>query len=255
MTGGFTSYDDGGLLAALTAFGPVYDAWIAQQAAAEEENPKQAALARITREEREIRILETYGLRETADAEERLDALDHLNDPRNRDHYRFAVWNERSGAAGGGGRLQLVDPTPVGVVGDQLAVPVRLEDEARWSAFFTDSIADLVKNTVRDEQRHILPTAALYAEAIVGECCACEPNIITTQRLAADQARLQNELLEVEKDRLEARLAAHPPLLEKEHARTVDLCLVGCTCGTSSAALGGRVRTITVMTRRLRPRR
>jgi hypothetical protein len=232
--GGLTSYDDEGLLGALTAFGPAYDAWVTQQAAAAKDAESQAALARIAREEREIRILETYGLRETADAEERLDALlDHLNDPRNIDHYRFAVWNERSGAADDKvialALAGLVDPTPVGIVGDQLAVPVRLEGEARWSAFFTDSIADLVKHTVRDERRHILPTAALYAEAIVGECCACEPNIVTTQRLATDQARLQNQLQELERDRLEARLAAKPPLLESEQAATVELCVLGCT--------------------------
>src|SRR6185436_2497542 len=153
-----------------TSFGVAYDAWIKQQAAAQQNDQKRVELARIAKEERELRILESFGLRETADAEERLQVLlDHLNDSRNFDHYRFAVWNERAGGANNTvtalALAGFIDPTPVGIVGDRLAVPVRLEHEARLSAFFTDSVADLIAHTVRDERRHILPTAALYAEA------------------------------------------------------------------------------------------
>ena len=231
--GGLVSYDDAELLSALTAFESAYDAWTKQQAAARQGDAKLAELARIAKEERDLRILESFGLRETADAEERLEALlDHLNDTRNRDHYRFAVWNERSGAADDKltvlALAGLIDPTPVGIVGKQLAVPVRLEREREWAEFFADSIADLVENTARDERRHILPTAALYAEAVVGECCACEEAVVIKQQHEAEEARLRNELLRLEKNRLEMRLDANPPLIDKEYPPPCQLCVV---CG------------------------
>lgn len=227
-------YDDAGLLGALTAFESAYDAWTKRQIAAHLGDEKRAELARIANEERDLRILESYGLRETADAEERLQALlDHLNDNRNRDHYRFAVWNERSGAADDKLTLLalagLIDPTPVGIVGNQLAVPVRLEHEKEWADFFAEGTADLVKNTARDERRHILPTAALYAEAVVGECCACEEAIVTKQQHEAEEARLRNELLRLEKNRLELRLDASPPRIDKEYPPPSTVCV---SCGS-----------------------
>lgn len=229
-TGRLAQYNDDGLLSRMSAFTAAYSAWQAKQAAERAKDDKLKELARIAKEERDVRILQTFGLRETADAEERLDALlDHLNDPRNKDHYRYAVWNERSGAAND--RLMLlalagvIDPTPVGVVGDYLAVPVRLAHEQRWSDFFAESIVDLVKNTVRDEKRHILPTAAMYAEAIVGECCACEEGIVVQQRHEAEAARLRNELVRLETNRLEGRLDANPPLLDKEYAPPCQVCV------------------------------
>ncbi|WP_405724444.1 hypothetical protein OG885_00800 [Streptomyces sp. NBC_00028] len=239
-TGNLDTYDDRGLLGAIGAFTVAYDAWAKAQAEERLRDEKRAELARIAREERQLRVLESYGLRETADAEERLQALlDHLNDERNIDHYRFAVWNERSGGADDavialalGG---LIDPTPVGIVGDQLAVPVRLEREPRLQAFFTDSVADLIEATVRDERRHILPTAALYAEAVVGQCCACEKE--TRDRRTEENRRLvlDNRLLALEADRLEARLAAHPPLLDKDlpPAARIDVTVGDPPAGTA----------------------
>jgi radical SAM protein with 4Fe4S-binding SPASM domain len=242
--GGLTSYDDEGLVAAMANFGPAYDAWIQRQAADAKDAANRAELARIANEERSLRVLEAFGLRESADAQERLDALlNHLNDPRNIDHYRFAVWNERSGSTDDQilalALAGLVDPTAVGVVGDQLAVPIRIEDEARWAAFFADSIADLVDHTTVDQQRHILPTAALYAEAIPGQCCACEANIVRTEELAIDQASLQNDLLREEKARLQARLAAKPPLLDRDPPCKCCAYLVACGCGCSKSRSAG----------------
>jgi len=139
------------------------------------------------------------------------------------------VWNERSGAADDVVTLfamgGFIDPTPVGIVENQLAVPIRLEHEARWSAFFAENVADLVDHTIRDEQPHILPTAALYAEAVIGECCGCEDTIVEKRQLEADQVRLGNELLRLETRRLNARLKAKPPLLDKELPVSVGLCL------------------------------
>ena len=43
----------------------------------------------------------------------------------------------------------------------------------------------------RDEDEHILPTAALYAEAIPGECCACEANIVRREELELKQREIE----------------------------------------------------------------
>lgn len=218
-TNDLRTYDDAGLMSAIAAFSVAYDAWSKVQTAEAQRNERLAELARIAKEERQQRILSTFSLYETATAEERLQALlDHLNDPRNIDHYRFAVWNERA-ATDDESVMTLalagfVDPTPVGIVGDQLAVPVRLDKNPQLGAFFTDSIADLVERPIRDERRHILPTAALYAESIVGQCCSCEPEQVKRQQLDIDRLRLANELTELEADRLRARLHAHPPVLD-----------------------------------------
>ena len=162
-------YDDGGLIGAITLFRAAYENWKKFLQAQIEKNEKAAALQKIEKEEREMRVLEAYPLRETADASERLDALlAHLNEFRNLDHYRFTVWNERSGATDatliGLALSGLIDPTPVGMVGDQLAVPVRMAPNSKRAEFFDDSIADLIKNIVRDDREHILPTPALYVD-------------------------------------------------------------------------------------------
>jgi hypothetical protein len=218
-TNDLRTYNDGGLLAAIAAFRAAYDAWTKAQATERQRNERLTELARLAKEERELRILSSFGLYETAAAEERLEALlDHLNDRRNIDHYRFAVWNERSAAADENvmtlALAGFVDPTPVGIVGDQLAVPVRLGQNQRLAEFFADSIADLIESAIRDEQRHILPTAALYAESIVGRCCACEPTRVERSELEIKRLTLANELTKLEAARLSARLASDPPLLD-----------------------------------------
>ena len=226
-TNNLKTYNDGGVLAALTAFRVAYDAWSKLQEAERQRNERLAELARIAREEREQSILSSFGLYETAVAEERLQALlDHLNNRRNIDHYRFAVWNERSAAADESvmalALAGFVDPTPVGIVGDQLAVPVRLDREQRLAAFFAASIADLVENALRTDRRHILPTAALYAESIVGSCRACEPERVEGQSLQSRQLELANQLTELEAARLQARLDVDPPLLDNPNCCPAD---------------------------------
>lgn len=220
-TGRLANFDDGGLVGAITVFNAAYANWRTFQQAQIDADEKAAALQKIEDEERELRVLEAYPLRETADALERLDALlSHLNDPRNLDHYRFAVWNERSGATDstliGLALAGLIDPTPVGMVGDQLAVPVRMVPGSELAEFFADSIVDLLDVIERDDQEQILPTPALYAESIVGTCGACESTIGHATRLDLNRQELDNKLLELEVERLRGRLAAHPPLLDRE---------------------------------------
>lgn len=211
--GGLATFDDGGLVAAMNGVKAAYAAWQTYLAEAREDDEKLAALERIAKEERALRVLDAFPLRETADAQERLEALlDHLNDERNVDHYRFAIWNERAGS----NDPQLLalalagftDGAPVGVVGDDLAVPLRIPPQSVLESFFRDSVADLVAMSPRDDDDHILPTAALYAEAIPGACCACEDNVVRSEELDLKRKELENSLVTLESERLTARSAA-----------------------------------------------
>jgi hypothetical protein len=217
-TVGMNRFEDEGLIQAITVFSAAYSEWVAEQEANKAADERQRELARIAREERNLRILESFGLKESTVAEEREEALlNHLNDPKNLDHYRFAVWNERSGAddpvltnlamAG------VTEGAPVGIVGDKLAVPIRLANHPKWRKLFQDSVQDLPTAT-KDVRRHILPTAALYSEAIVGRCCACEHAIVERQELEERTIRLNNEAIQLENERLQARL--DKKLLDKE---------------------------------------
>jgi hypothetical protein len=210
-TVGMNRFEDEGLIAAITMFTGAFSEWIKEQEANRAADQQRRELARIAKEERNLRILEAFGLRDSATAQERLAALlDHLNDAKNLDHYRFAVWNERSGLADDKvtnlALAGIIEATPVGIVGDQLAVPIRLEDKPKWKKLFEDSVQDLTKTTTKDVRRHILPTAALYSEAVVGKCCACEDSIVEAQKIAAQTGRLNNHAIKLENDRLEARL-------------------------------------------------
>lgn len=230
-TVGMNRFEDEGLIAAITAFSGAYSEWVKEQEANRAADERLRELARIAKEERNLRILEAFGLRETAVAQERLAALlDHLNDPKNLDHYRFAVWNERSGAADDRvtafALAGVIEATPVGIVGDQLVVPIRLDDKPKWKQLFEESTQDLTSTTTKDVRRHILPTAALYSEAIVGRCCACEESIVNQQELAAEAGRLENNATRLENRRLEARL--DKGLLARELAPQFGLRLCGC---------------------------
>ncbi len=218
---GLSSFDDFGLVSAINGFRSAYSAWQAWVKEQEDKDEKLAALHRIEKQERDLRVLEAFPLRETADAGERLDALlSHLNDPRNRDHYRFAVWNERSGESDPTlmrlALAGLVEPTPVGMVGDQLAVPVKLLRGSRLEKFFTDSMADLLANPQHDQQDEILQTPALYAEAIVGDCYSCEDEIEQNDELDREHKKIENDIRALEARRLAARLDAKTPLLGRD---------------------------------------
>ena len=217
---GLSSFDDFGLIAAINAFRSAHAAWQAWVKEQEDKDDKLAALRRIEKQERDLRVLEAFPLRETADAGERLDALlAHLNDSRNRDHYRFAVWNERSGVSDPTllslALAGLIEPTPVGMVGDQLAVPVKLLAGSRLQKFFADTIADLL-DPLHDQQDQILQTPALYAEAITGACSACEDEIEENNELDRDHKRIENDIRALEARRLTARLDAKTPLLDRD---------------------------------------
>lgn len=216
-------YDDEGLTSKLSMFTHFYDAWFKLQQATQQANADLAKEAKIAKEEREIRILESFGLRETADAEERLEALlAHINN--NLDHYRFAILNQRAGAINSDliafARSGAVDPTPVGVVGNKLAVPVRLYPATKLRTYFEESIADLRGRIEVDESCHILPTPALYSEAIVGQCNGCEEYVEKSRSLDLRQRAAIAEQAEQEAERYAARLKATPAILDNPNPST-----------------------------------
>jgi hypothetical protein len=82
-----------------------------------------------------------------------------------RDHYRFAVWNERAGSTDPQllalALAGVTEGAPVGFVGDELVVPLRIPDGSVLESFFDESIEDLIALSPSDDDDHILPTAAL----------------------------------------------------------------------------------------------
>ena len=217
---GLPTFDDFGFVSAVNGFRGAYSAWQAWRAEQIAKDEKLAAIRRIEKQERDLRVLEAFPLRETAYAGERLQALlAHVNDPRNRDHYRFAIWNERSGATDSTlmslALAGILDPNPVGMVGDQLAVPVKLVPGTKLHQFFHETMADLLVSPPQDHDDYILPTSALYAEAMLGSCTSCEELIERNGELDLERKRIENTILHLESQRLTARLDAEPPQLDR----------------------------------------
>jgi hypothetical protein len=102
------------------------------------------------------------------------------------------------------------------MVGDLLAVPLKIPAGSRFQQFHDETLADLLKNPPHEAQDHILPTPALYAEAIVGTCCSCEESIERGTQLDLERKKIENDIRELERTRLKARLEAMTPLLDRE---------------------------------------
>ena len=65
-------------------------------------------------------------------------------------------------------------------------------------------------------QRHLLPTAALHSEAIVGECSCSEAQALAREQLQTWRLAIDNQAAALEVQRLAARLAAVPPMLDRD---------------------------------------
>jgi hypothetical protein len=239
----FADYDLLGLTPMLKLFGKVYPEWVKELAADDAAKQAAAEQVRTDRKERAARVLAAFGLREIVDKQERLDALlGHLNDDANIDHYRFAIASERKNLfAANEDALKLVaagvlEALPVGSLGDRFAVPVRLPAGSRFETTF-NAIRDALANWVSpDEREHILPTAALYSEAIVGQCNAAEPEALERHRLDMQRHDIDNELQSLEAARLRARLEARPALLDRDPAQPTRIGLEVVGQGGSSNA-------------------
>lgn len=250
----FANYDVLGLAGWLKAYARHYDAWQAEENA-DEAAQKQALLElREDRKERAARLLAAFGLRETAEASERLDALLlHLNDPANLDHYRFAIASQRKTLfAANADELQLVthgvlEGAAIASVGDRFAVPVRLPAGMSFSSALEKIRSALAGDGAPPDMReHILPTAALYCEAIPGACNASEAEALDRYRVETARRQLDNDLQGLEIERLRARLDAQPPLLERDWPlpARVDVAVGnGASAGSSAAPAATAIPT------------
>lgn len=222
-TDGFGQYDLAGLAPLLKAFGDYYTKWDADLTADDEARKAAAERSLEDKKERASRILSAFGLQQTAEAQERLDALiQHLRDPANADHYHFAIASERKTLfAQDDDEIGLVakgilDPYPVGSIGGRFAVPVHLPAGSVLQEALDQVRNALAAQVTEDLAEHILPTAALFSEAIVGRCSAGEPEAVERFRIETRRKELDNDLQALEARRLDARLLAEPPLLDKD---------------------------------------
>jgi hypothetical protein len=76
-------------------------------------------------------------------------------------------------------------------------------------------MGDLLANPPRDTDDYILPTSALYAEALIGSCSSCEELIERNGELDLERKQIENAIRELEAKRLTARLEADPSLLDR----------------------------------------
>lgn len=238
----FADYDLLGLTPMLKLFAKVYPDWVKELAADDAAKQAAAEQVRTDRKERAARVLAAFGLREIVDKQERLDALlSHLNDDANLDHYRFAIASERKNLfAASEDALRLVaagvlEALPVGSLGDRFAVPVRLPAGSRFETTFNAIRDALAQWVTPDEREHILPTAALYSEAIVGRCNAAEPEALERHRLEVQRRDIDNELQSLEAARLRARLEARPALLDRDPAQPTRIGLEVVSQGSAGA--------------------
>jgi hypothetical protein len=64
----------------------------------------------------------------------------------------------------------------------------------------------------------LLPTAALHCEAIVGDCSCTEREAMAREQLQSWRLAIDNQAAALEVQRLAARLAASPPMLDRDGA-------------------------------------
>jgi hypothetical protein len=208
------TFNDHGLAFAVSQFVAAYDEFASSQAEQQE-----AAAVQATRgDEATDAVRSAYGVAAISEALEREEALlTHLR--LNGGYYRAVLWKALTPAAQMTFLRPLIplgitEPRAVGLVGERLAFPIRLDAVAGARSFLQQLIEDNegLDTTPRTETV-TLPTPAVTAEARLGQCSGCEPYIehsrATDLRLRAAQA----DQAEAEAARYQARLDADPPLL------------------------------------------
>lgn len=227
----FSRFDDGGLAAALQAYAAAYAAWQAAVKAAAGDTERDREIKRINDEDRARRMFDLYPPKDVADAQERLSALlFHLNDQRNIDHYRFAVWAERGTLYDAQllawAQLGIIEPRVVGLVGENVAVPVNTTNRPLAAKRVADLLAAIPAEQRNVTKKNILPTGAVYAEASAGRCDACDPITQQQRTLDVEGRRVAVELEKAELARREARLRTIPPQLGADLPAALPLSVV-----------------------------
>lgn len=221
-------FDDAGLGALLTSARTEVDAWRKTQTPAppqpqgeDEPQPRQAAA-------------ESAGAPPNPFPKEQVAAhrvseralLAHLE--QNRSHYLEAMWR----AIGPTDRVRILEsvfeklgqdlePEVLGFVGDRVAVPFRIANYPLAGERFARAIEALPDEAPASPQLVVLPTPGVHMQVRLGTCDAAEPYVtelreieLSERRARAALAQAEAEQAGLERDRLEARLQASPPLLD-----------------------------------------
>ncbi|MGH2821513.1 MAG: hypothetical protein ACRDLY_00520, partial [Thermoleophilaceae bacterium] len=160
-----------------------------------------------------------FGLDTIATALEREEALlEHLT--RHPDYYRYVLFQALPPSEqlelltkSGGLKAGLFEPHVVSMRGDFLAVPLLTALHAELDNLLTDLISGL--SVIDPIKRQVsLPTPGISIESRLGKCSACgefveESRAIELRRLAALASQAEHEA-----DRMAARLASAPPVLD-----------------------------------------
>lgn len=137
-----------------------------------------------------------------------------MNNVKNIDHYRFAIANERNATMTSNAMslalLGVCDPIPLGLIDEYLALKIRL-DYPSFTAlkqFFLDSIRNIFENPPNVTHDNILPTPAIYAEALLGDCQVGEDFAVRQAEADVRAATAKADFDALKAERLRRRLAA-----------------------------------------------
>jgi hypothetical protein len=216
------TFNDRGLVPALSRFLALYDGAVAAQKATT------AAQALEAEEEKSASeaLLSAFGLREVSDGLEREAALlDHLN--LHGDYYRAMLWNALNPSTQLGFLqpllpAEVVEPHAVGFIGRRIAFPIRIDAVPGAKKLLDDLVATNqgLDNLTRNELV-TMPTPAVTLEARLGACDACEDFLRDHRKLDLAQKETEIELAKqrveqekLETERYQARLNLTPPNLD-----------------------------------------
>ncbi len=236
---------DLGLPAALEDFAKAWLSWQAERQAGSLEPAGEPPVTQQQLQQQRMdmdndRLEYAFPLKETAEAQERLNALTgHLD--RHHSYYRYAILqamplgDQMQMLASENAPLELCEPRVIGMIPgspgapDRLAVPLNLslleagELRQEWRELkrFADDILDDLSATEVGERRIDLPTPGIALETRLGSCDACEPFIARSREIDLAQRREQvraaeaaTDLQQLEARRYAARLDGTEPRLD-----------------------------------------
>ena len=168
-----------------------------------------------------------YDLADIASALEREEALElHLTD--HLDYYRYVLFqalppseqlDQLISHTGGKLRVGLFEPRVVSMRGPFLAVPLHTAIEPALQTFL-DNLLGGMTSIGTLETDVTVPTPGLAIDSRLGSCSACEDFIEDSRAIELRRLDALARQQEQEAERLKARLAASPPLLDDPRRAT-----------------------------------
>jgi hypothetical protein len=224
--------DDAGLAGFLTRFADAYQAYLAKASEPDDLPPPGAtAMDKANQLQQkasdEDKLEMKYDLADVASAQEREQALQqHLND--HSDYYRYVLFqalppseqlDQLIAQTGNKLRVGLFEPRVVSMRGRFLAVPLHTALEPALQTFL-NSLLDGI-NSIGELQSDVtVPTPGLAIDSRLGNCSACEDFIEDSRAIELRRLDALARQQEQEAERLKARLAANPPLLDDPRRAT-----------------------------------